>query len=959
MFVIDNFIQRVKNTPNKTAVKFKKGDYSFQEISNISSQLAVKLDQTKSSKIIPFYLKDTRFVLPTVLGIWLSGRIPMPLVSALGLLESIDRVKEVKWDTLITDVSVEYEGRKIVQVNDLDKKIKSDFKAKQFSSKTTYILSTSGSTGVPKKVFLTEDNIKWILSKLYPLIGVDEKTKFLFSTPYSFDVSLTELLSPVIAGAELVCLPTSPSKTESIKIIPKLINNEQITHVSLSPSFAQALIDIAGSTAFSKLKFLMVAGEAFPVDLARKLKHTIDGGCKVFNLYGPTETTVYATYYQVTGNEKEYVPIGRPLPGAKVKVYDKKHRESKKGELYVGGRGVTEGYLLDPAKNNSSFININDQLYYKTGDNVKVAADGELIFLEREDDQVEINGIRVELGEVQSLVATINDIKSVVVRFKNNRIYIFYISTNNREAEIKKKIPNYISPIIIRVKHFLYTYNRKIDTQAMIDEYYKIISTKSNSDILSRLHKIINQYHVKKIEELDSLELVRFIVEVENTFKIHINDAQISLLNTIDRLAGYIERQESDSSEFSIKIREKVNKSELLNLKLLFTNFHSQYEKGKITVSSTQQSLFQQHKKSFDFLRIAMPSINFMEVEKIRQIFVDLTKKIDLLKFAWFKDQQDKLYFKKMIDPLPILFVSENELSEEDFSKVMYAKQGTPIYCLVFNINKNELDIVFSHHAIDASSSNKLKKIFVNLYQGNLSLSQVKNSSYADFMNFVKKINKKTDLKRAISLVPKTEKALNLTKNDGHLYVTKFACPGNTTDQVYIRGIYLLSQAMMKDHHMNKITGKIASNIRRFNAFDASNIIGDVHATIPWEVKVDDKLSDFANRYHEWQDIYDRGIDFRYCIFNHVGENLEYVNVLSKQWKNMNISPNYLGEVSSVKSIIHEIMQLPFKPNYITMLTKQGILYCISYGCLLQKNKYEVELDDGQKVELTTNEYEY
>ena len=87
----------------------------------------------------------------------------------------------------------------------------------------------------------------------------------------------------------------------------------------------------------------------------------------------------------------------------------------------------------------------------------------------------------------------------------------------------------------------------------------------------------------------------------------------------------------------------------------------------------------------------------------------------------------------------------------------------------------------------------------------------------------------------------------------------------------------------MKDHHMNKITGKIASNIRRFNAFDASNIIGDVHATIPWEVKVDDKLSDFANRYHEWQDIYDRGIDFRYCIFNHVGENLEYVNVLSKQ----------------------------------------------------------------------------
>lgn len=330
MFIIDNFIQRSQNTPDQVAVKSPNGDYTYQEISNIAQQLAAKLDEENAQDIVPFYLKDTRFVLLTVIGIWLSNRIPMPLVSALDLPEATDRVKEVQWDTLITDLPATLKQKNIIQVDLFNQNNHADFKAKPFSQKNVYILSTSGSTGIPKKVFLTESNLKWILTRLYSLINVNETTKFLFSTPYSFDVSLTELLSPVIAGAELVCLPTSPSNSESIRLIPKLINQKQITHLSLSPSFAEALLDIVGPEAFDKLKFLMVAGEAFPINLAKKLKRALNKGCKVFNLYGPTETTVYSTYHQVTENEEEYVPIGRPLPEGKVKVLDANNNEAKK-----------------------------------------------------------------------------------------------------------------------------------------------------------------------------------------------------------------------------------------------------------------------------------------------------------------------------------------------------------------------------------------------------------------------------------------------------------------------------------------------------------------------------------------------------------------------------------------------------------------------------------------------------
>lgn len=117
MFIIDNFIQRSQNTPDQVAVKSPNGDYTYQEISNIAQQLAAKLDEENAQDIVPFYLKDTRFVLLTVIGIWLSNRIPMPLVSALDLPEATDRVKEVQWDTLITDLPATLKQKNIIQAS--------------------------------------------------------------------------------------------------------------------------------------------------------------------------------------------------------------------------------------------------------------------------------------------------------------------------------------------------------------------------------------------------------------------------------------------------------------------------------------------------------------------------------------------------------------------------------------------------------------------------------------------------------------------------------------------------------------------------------------------------------------------------------------------------------------------------------------------------------------------------
>ena len=130
MYIIDKFIQRIRDYPDNIAVKSEKGNYSYQEVQNVANQIASKLDHAGSQRIVPFYLQDTRFVLPTIMGIWLSNRIPMPLVSALKLSESIARVKEVEWDTLITDFSVDLEDKEILQINLLNKETKFSYEFK-------------------------------------------------------------------------------------------------------------------------------------------------------------------------------------------------------------------------------------------------------------------------------------------------------------------------------------------------------------------------------------------------------------------------------------------------------------------------------------------------------------------------------------------------------------------------------------------------------------------------------------------------------------------------------------------------------------------------------------------------------------------------------------------------------------------------------------------------------------
>jgi hypothetical protein len=189
-----------------------------------------------------------------------------------------------------------------------------------------------------------------------------------------------------------------------------------VTHLQCTPSMAAMLLaDAPGRAALSKLQALMVGGEALPLEMATQLRALVPGA--LLNMYGPTETTVWST----TSNLQRldgYVPLGQPIANTQLSIRTAWGAECPAfvpGELYIGGEGVTDGYLHRPELNAERFVAEGAQRWYRTGDLVRRLPDGALEFLGRIDHQVKLRGHRIELGEIESVLLRQDGVKQAVV----------------------------------------------------------------------------------------------------------------------------------------------------------------------------------------------------------------------------------------------------------------------------------------------------------------------------------------------------------------------------------------------------------------------------------------------------------------------------------------------------------------------------------------------------------------
>ena len=355
-----------------------------------------------------------------------------------------------------------------------------------------YLIYTSGSTGVPKGVPVSHANARRLFTATDQLFDLDEHDVWTFFHSYAFDFSVWELWGALLHGARCVIVPEAITRRPTD--LRTLLHDEGVTVLSQTPSAFVAL-DEADARAGDvlALRYVVLGGERLvPSVLAGwSSRHPLDR-VRVVNMYGITETTVHVTYRALQAEDVKRPgssPIGRHIDDLRVYVLDERREPvpiGVAGEMYVGGAGVSRGYLNRPDLTAERFVKDPfaveaDARMYRTGDLARYREDGSLEYLGRNDDQVKIRGFRIELGEIEARLVEIPGVREAVVLAREDvpgdkRLVAYWTQADEGqvpEAEslrehLKAELPGYMVPsAFVRLEAMPLTPNGKVDRKAL------------------------------------------------------------------------------------------------------------------------------------------------------------------------------------------------------------------------------------------------------------------------------------------------------------------------------------------------------------------------------------------------------------------------------------------------------------------------------------------------------------
>ncbi|GGX36954.1 hypothetical protein GCM10010297_67750 [Streptomyces malachitofuscus] len=340
-----------------------------------------------------------------------------------------------------------------------------------------YVIYTSGSTGRPKGVVVPHagivNRLLW-MQHTYRLTAAD---RVLQKTPAGFDVSVWEFFWPLITGAALVL--ARPDGHRDPAYLAALIQDEHVTTAHFVPSMLQVFLEEPAAARCTGLRQVMCSGEALPTAVAERFHRLLPA--RLHNLYGPTEASVDVTAVEVHAGVRQVV-IGRPVWNTRAYVLDAALRPvppGVAGELYLAGVQLARGYLDGRALTAERFVadpyGAPGARMYRTGDLARWTADGTLDFLGRTDDQVKIRGMRVELGEVASVLARYPSVGHAVVVAHDQRLVAYVVPADGSSADpadlrrhSTAELPEHMVPAaFVTLDALPLTTNGKLDRRAL------------------------------------------------------------------------------------------------------------------------------------------------------------------------------------------------------------------------------------------------------------------------------------------------------------------------------------------------------------------------------------------------------------------------------------------------------------------------------------------------------------
>lgn len=937
--IIDNFIKRANSRPNLIAIEYDSKSYTYGDLKEMVWDFASYFQndlKIKENQCVVVWFNPSIEFIATVLALYCIGAYYLPVHEDFTLERKKFLVGESDKDFILTNFNTNSNCIKCINIK--NEKNKEAFI--KIVGKYAYRIYTSGSTGEPKGVQITQKNLDYILYNLNELFPCLEGDSYLLKTPFSFDVSVVEIFGWILGNAKLV-IPTN----EKLKLFSTLADdviNNKVTHLTLSPTMISSFIPLVSKNKLQKiddtLKYIILASEELPVATANNLMD-IFKKCQIINAYGPTETTVYCTYYLVDRKLEQRVPIGKPFYG--IDIYFEKRDEYDFPELLISGKGCSPGYWKNPTRNKESFVKRNGKRYYRTGDLVEQLQDGNLVFRGRIDSQIQINGIRTEIGEIEYLISKIEPITRVAVVYVNSKILCFYstkipIDAKKIDSLLRKTLPSYMMPnFLYNIDSFPVTLNGKIDKKSLVKELdnkrrKKVSNAASQSETLRKVKSVFSKVFDLPLNSInddvnffndlggDSLRQMVLLTELEETLNQNFTTDFISryptpiditnkVLGNMHETKNYIEDLIRYEIDYQIKVTNALffENDSLLEVNRYQRNYlkNNFNEILSLIIPVENSNNWLTFRKNLNYILQNSDALASVVIKENDSYF--LKNKLNLVDFhiptVTIAKRQDGIDRDKQI----IDNIVKQHISQNQFDSMLFRT------FFIESAEKKYLYFAISHLICDLGS--------INLIKNQLLSPSVKISGkFFDYITFIRTKSNIEDFKNLSkstlsSLFPKTE--IIHSEVDERLIVSeigKIKLKNKSIEELIIEANYMLCRILNSVFHINSnIVSSTILSIREYSDGRKFDTIGDFHSSFAFTYLEGENLKSYRERCMEILSILKNGNQFQVAIEKAKNDEL------NQRFRNsQNLKTDFLGIIpkSETNDIYKEVIQ--FKSDF-------------------------------------------
>jgi pyochelin synthetase len=492
----DGFLRQARENPEAIAVIEGSKSFTYADVLDLATRVASWLQnqETPPDQPVAIVMKKGWEETVAALGVVLSGAPYVPIDAGFPLERIRTILEKTGAERVLSQAPISLDGVCHVHLTTLviTEDLLRRSPAMELAAQTTpeslaYIIFTSGSTGRPKGVMIEHKAAMNTILAVNERLQVGSSDRIMAFSSLGFDLSVYDIFGILSAGGTVI-IP-DPALLRDPGFLLRLVREQEITLWNSVPAIVQLLVDYAeaGGEPFPlSLRAIMMSGDWIPVNLRDRIRELAKDS-RVICMGGATEASIWSIAYEedYIRPDLKTIPYGKPLPNQTWCVLD--HQLAPRpvgvqGELCIGGRGLARGYWDEPVLTQERFIQnpTTGERLFRTGDIGRLLPDGNFEILGREDFQVKINGYRVELTEIESVLDRHPAVRIGIVlaegpKTGNKRLVAFVVSENNHpwmpeelRDHLSRHLPSYMLPHqLIRLEKLPLTPNGKVDRSAL------------------------------------------------------------------------------------------------------------------------------------------------------------------------------------------------------------------------------------------------------------------------------------------------------------------------------------------------------------------------------------------------------------------------------------------------------------------------------------------------------------